>query len=112
MMLHTEVSFPTPVKGATSYKDRVIEMFTEQIPFVFSMFRHCWWYWLLVWWVIPFWLVYSCIVIVELVFITVLFPIACVPFLRFFSYLAQSLCFGMGFIIALLGLIPQTYRDY
>lgn len=111
MMLETPVTFPVPVKGADSYKERVSQMFTEQIPFVFSIFRECWWYWLLVWWVIPFWLVYSCIVLVELVLITVLFPIACVPYLRFFSYLAQCICFGAGFIVALIGLIPQTYDE-
>lgn len=112
MMLQTEVNFPIPVKGAESYKDRVIEMFTEQIPYVFKLFRHCWWYWLLIWWVIPFWLVYSCIVLVELVLITVFFPIACVPYLRGITYLIQALCFGICFIVGFIGLIPQTFRDY
>ncbi len=113
MRLETPVTFPIPVRGATSYKNRVKQMFTEQIPFLFNI--ACgggWWYWLLIWWVFPFWLVYSCIVLVELVLITILFPIACVPYLRFISYLFQSLCFGIGFVIAFIGLIPQTYDDY
>lgn len=111
MMLHSEVSFPTPVKGARSYKERVIEMFTEQIPYAFHLYG-VWWYWLLVWWVLPFQIVYCSIILVELVLITVFFPIACVPYLRFISYLFQSLCFGIGFVVALIGFIPKTFKDY
>ncbi len=110
MMYQTEVAFPTPVRGASSYKYRVIEMFTQQIPYAFHLYR-AWWYWLLSPWVFPFQIVYCSILLVELLLITVLFPIACVPFLRFFSYLAQAICFGLTFMISFIGLIPRTYRD-
>ena len=109
MMLETPVTFPISVKGVDSYKERVIQMFTEQIPFIFSFIRECWWYWLIIWWVMPFWLVYTCIVLMELILITVLFPIACVPYLRFISYVTQGLCFGIGYIVGFIGLIPQAY---
>lgn len=111
MMLETAVTMPTPVKGAQSYKQRVKDMFTMQIPYTFSLYRF-WWYWLFIPWVLPFQITYCCIILVELVLITILFPVACVPFLRFPSYLTQALCFGFGFVLALLGLIPQTYGDY
>ena len=110
MMLETAVTFPTPVKGLQSYKERVKDMFTLQIPNVFYVYT-AWWYWLLILWVFPLQIVYCCIILVELIFITMLFPIACVPYLRFFSYLAQVLCFGLGFAVGIIGLIPQTYDD-
>lgn len=111
MMLETDVRYPIAVKGPASYVDRIEEMFTLQIPNVFKLY-HLWWYWLLIIWTLPFQIAYCAVVLVELVLITVLFPIACVPYLRFFSYLAQSICFGANFVLGFLGFIHQDYDDY
>lgn len=115
MSILPKAQFPCPVTHFSSYKERVKQVFSKQVPCVFSVYSSwygAWWYWLLLLWILPFQILYCCVLLVELILITILFPLTLIPYLDIVLFVVQFICFICGYIIAFLGLVPQDYVRY
>lgn len=104
-----------PVSNIGSYKYFVLTIFTKQIPCAFSIYSSwygAWWYWLLLPWILPFQIAYCAALLVELILVTVLFPIIFIPYLVFLLLIVQFLFYIFRYIVAFIGLVPQDYVKY
>ena len=107
--------FPYPVTHFLSYKERVKQVFSKQIPCAFSVYSSwygAWWYWLLLPWILPFQIAYCGVLLAELLLLTIFLPVTLIPYLDFLLFIVQFLSFVCCYIVALIGLIPQNYVKY
>jgi len=87
-----------------SYKERVKQVFSKQIPCAFSVYSSwygAWWYWLLLPWILPFQIAYCGVLLAELLLLTIFLPVTLIPYLDFLLFIVQFLSFVCCYIVAL-----------